>query len=172
MFFLLLYICLLPKAACLMITILLYCAFMSTFSWMLVEAIHLFRMIVVVYGIERDLKVLYGCIGWGNNANLLINIVINVEIESFHINSQHNTILYDTINYNAIQWNAFKKQYNSFVVCCLFVVAFWGQSLPLTLIHLFVLYLLYNNPTGIPLLMTAIVSAIGQENLHNRTLPR
>ena len=38
---------------------------MSVFAWTAVEALHLFRMIVLVYGIERDLKWAYMAIGWG-----------------------------------------------------------------------------------------------------------
>ena len=44
---------------------LLFDAFVSVFAWTAVEALHLIRMIVVVYGIERDLKWAYMFIGWG-----------------------------------------------------------------------------------------------------------
>ena len=37
---------------------------------MMVEAMHLYRMIVVVYGMERNLIVLYMSIGWGMCMNL------------------------------------------------------------------------------------------------------
>ena len=37
---------------------------------MMVEAMHLYRMIVVVYGMERNLTVVYMGIGWGMYMNL------------------------------------------------------------------------------------------------------
>ena len=73
----------LSQTACLVITILLYCAFTSTFSWMLVEAIHLFRMIVLVFGIDRSLKALYHCIGWGNYSywcNFVVNYILRNDV--------------------------------------------------------------------------------------------
>ena len=38
---------------------------------MFVEGLHLYRMIVMVYGIEKDLKKLYLFIGWGNVTEIL-----------------------------------------------------------------------------------------------------
>ena len=54
------------QTICLIVTILLYDAILSVFCLTLVEGVHLYRMIVMVYGIERDLKKLYLLIGWGN----------------------------------------------------------------------------------------------------------
>ena len=50
---------------CQIMAILLHYAYMSTFCWMLIEALHLYRLIVVVYGGERNLTWLYYAIGWG-----------------------------------------------------------------------------------------------------------
>ena len=68
------------------ITILLFDAFMSVFAWTAVEALHLFRMIVVVYGIERDLKWLYMGIGWGKYC-ILFYARVNGQYEPTHLNS-------------------------------------------------------------------------------------
>ena len=51
-------------------TILLQDAFLSVFTWMAVEAIHLYRMVVLVFGAERDLKYAYLAVGWGNYPNV------------------------------------------------------------------------------------------------------
>ncbi|XP_072018169.1 adhesion G-protein coupled receptor D1-like [Amphiura filiformis] len=49
---------------CKTIAILLHYAYLATFCWMLVEGIHLYRLIVIVYGNERNLKWLYIIVGW------------------------------------------------------------------------------------------------------------
>ena len=38
---------------------------------MFAQGLHIYRMIVLVYGIERDLKKLYMFIGWGNVTEIL-----------------------------------------------------------------------------------------------------
>ena len=50
---------------CKIIAILLHYAYLASFCWMLVEGIHLYRLIVIVYGNEKNLKWLYYVIGWG-----------------------------------------------------------------------------------------------------------
>ena len=50
---------------CLITTVFLHDAFLSVFMWMGVEAIHLYRMVVLVYGADRDLKYIYLALGWG-----------------------------------------------------------------------------------------------------------
>ena len=54
------------QTVCLIVAIVLYDAILSVFCWMVVQGVHLYRMIVMVYGIEKDLKKLYLIIGWGN----------------------------------------------------------------------------------------------------------
>ncbi|XP_072023017.1 adhesion G protein-coupled receptor E1-like [Amphiura filiformis] len=53
------------QIACLAVTILRYNMLMSVFCCMLVEALHLYRMIVLVFGIERNFRVAYIVISWG-----------------------------------------------------------------------------------------------------------
>ena len=55
----------LTQTACLAITIILHDAFLHVFGWMLVEAIHLYRMIIIVFGVDKDLNRVYLLIGWG-----------------------------------------------------------------------------------------------------------
>ena len=44
---------------------------------MSVEAIHLYRMIIIVFGVERDLKRFYLLIGWGRSDHCLIGIGVH-----------------------------------------------------------------------------------------------
>ncbi|XP_072022534.1 adhesion G-protein coupled receptor D1-like [Amphiura filiformis] len=53
------------QIACHTVTILRYNMLMTVFCCMLVEALHLYRMIVLVFGIERNFRVVYIVIGWG-----------------------------------------------------------------------------------------------------------
>ncbi|XP_072024945.1 uncharacterized protein [Amphiura filiformis] len=50
---------------CLAVTVLLHYTLISVFCWMCVEAIHLYRMIILVFGTEKDYRLLYLIIGWG-----------------------------------------------------------------------------------------------------------
>ncbi|XP_072021946.1 adhesion G-protein coupled receptor D1-like [Amphiura filiformis] len=61
------------QIACLAVTILRYNMLMSVFCCMLVEALHLYRMIVLVFGIERNFRVTYIVISWG--VPLLMTII-------------------------------------------------------------------------------------------------
>ncbi len=53
------------QVACKIIAIVLHYAYLATFCWMLVEGLHLFRLIVIVYGHEKNMKWLYYAVGWG-----------------------------------------------------------------------------------------------------------
>ncbi|XP_022099168.1 adhesion G-protein coupled receptor D1-like [Acanthaster planci] len=44
---------------------LLHYLYLAVFCWMLVESVHLYRLIVTVYGSERQMAKLYCAIGWG-----------------------------------------------------------------------------------------------------------
>ena len=58
------------QITCLVVTALLHFFVLGMFCWMCVEAIHLYRMIILVFGVEKDLKLLYIAIGWGIVLNL------------------------------------------------------------------------------------------------------
>ncbi|XP_055511519.1 LOW QUALITY PROTEIN: adhesion G-protein coupled receptor D1 [Leucoraja erinacea] len=51
---------------CKVSAILLHFLFLSTFSWMLVEGLHLYNMVVRVFGSEDSKHVYYYSIGWGS----------------------------------------------------------------------------------------------------------
>jgi len=48
-----------------MAAVLHYC-FMSVFTWMLVEGLHLYTKVVQVFGNERSRNIYYLLFGWGN----------------------------------------------------------------------------------------------------------
>ena len=54
-----------PQTICLAVTIIRYNMFLSVFCCMFVEALHLYRMIVIVFGAERSLRAAYTAIGFG-----------------------------------------------------------------------------------------------------------
>uniref|UniRef100_A0A670ZV94 Adhesion G protein-coupled receptor D1 n=1 Tax=Pseudonaja textilis TaxID=8673 RepID=A0A670ZV94_PSETE len=51
---------------CKTLAILLHFFFLSTFAWMLVEGIHLYSMVIKVFGSEQNKLLYYYGIGWGN----------------------------------------------------------------------------------------------------------
>ncbi len=53
------------QALCLALAILRYNMFVSVFCCMLVEALHLYRMIVIVFGADNNLSIAYTVIGFG-----------------------------------------------------------------------------------------------------------
>ncbi|XP_072051344.1 adhesion G-protein coupled receptor D1-like [Amphiura filiformis] len=53
------------EIVCLAVTILRYNIFLTVFCCMFVEALHLFRMIVLVFGTERNFRIAYIVISWG-----------------------------------------------------------------------------------------------------------
>ena len=53
------------QIVCFMTTIFMHNAFLSVFTWMSIEAVHLYRMIILVFGADKDLKLHYFGIGWG-----------------------------------------------------------------------------------------------------------
>ncbi|XP_061417742.1 adhesion G-protein coupled receptor D1 [Lethenteron reissneri] len=58
---------------CKVLSVLLHFLYLSAFAWMLVEGLHLYSMVVKVFGSEDSSQALYYGIGWG--APLIISIV-------------------------------------------------------------------------------------------------
>ena len=68
------------QIVCFMTTMFMHNAFLSVFTWMSIEAIHLYRMIILVFGADRDLKRHYFCIGWGKYYIFWISIILKTLI--------------------------------------------------------------------------------------------
>ncbi|XP_038046272.1 adhesion G protein-coupled receptor E3-like isoform X2 [Patiria miniata] len=49
---------------CKIVAVLQHYLYLAVFCWMLVEGIHLYRLIVTVYGSEKQMAKVYYCIGW------------------------------------------------------------------------------------------------------------
>ena len=57
-----------PQLPCKVMAVLLHFFFLSAFSWMLVEGLHLYSMVVKVFGSEGSKHIYYYGIGWGESA--------------------------------------------------------------------------------------------------------
>ena len=65
---------------CKAFAIALHLAYTCVFSWMLVEAIHLYRLLIIVYGSEKDLKRVYYAVGYGNYVMFIRCCVISLNV--------------------------------------------------------------------------------------------
>ncbi|EDO39196.1 predicted protein, partial [Nematostella vectensis] len=54
-----------PQSLCLSVAVLLYFFYMSVFTWMLVEGIHIYCLVIRVFNSGRGRKKIYTVIGWG-----------------------------------------------------------------------------------------------------------
>lgn len=57
---------------CKVMAVLLHFFFLSAFAWMLVEGLHLYSMVVKVFGSEGSKHFYYYGIGWGRLASYLV----------------------------------------------------------------------------------------------------
>lgn len=57
----------LPQLPCKVMAVLLHFFFLSAFAWMLVEGLHLYSMVVKVFGSEGSKHFYYYGIGWGRS---------------------------------------------------------------------------------------------------------
>lgn len=60
--------CALSQLPCKVMAVLLHFFFLSAFAWMLVEGLHLYSMVVKVFGSEMSKHFYYYGIGWGRCA--------------------------------------------------------------------------------------------------------
>lgn len=60
----------LSQLPCKVMAVLLHFFFLSAFAWMLVEGLHLYSMVVKVFGSEGSKHFYYYGIGWGRSAAL------------------------------------------------------------------------------------------------------
>lgn len=58
----------LSQLPCKVMAVLLHFFFLSAFAWMLVEGLHLYSMVVKVFGSEGSKHFYYYGIGWGRSA--------------------------------------------------------------------------------------------------------
>lgn len=61
-------VCPLCQLPCKVMAVLLHFFFLSAFAWMLVEGLHLYSMVVKVFGSEGSKHFYYYGIGWGGSA--------------------------------------------------------------------------------------------------------
>ncbi|XP_048578668.1 adhesion G protein-coupled receptor L1 isoform X2 [Nematostella vectensis] len=61
-----------PQSLCLSVAVLLYFFYMSVFTWMLVEGIHIYCLVIRVFNSGRGRKKIYTVIGWGLPALLTL----------------------------------------------------------------------------------------------------
>lgn len=57
---------------CKVMAVLLHFFFLSAFAWMLVEGLHLYSMVIKVFGSEDSKHFYYYGIGWGGSVLLLL----------------------------------------------------------------------------------------------------
>lgn len=60
-----------PQLVCTAVAILLHYFFLSTFAWLLVQGLHLYRMQVEPRNVDRGAMRFYHALGWGVPAVLL-----------------------------------------------------------------------------------------------------
>lgn len=60
-----------PQLLCTAVAILLHYFFLSTFAWLLVQGLHLYRMQVEPRNVDRGAMRFYHALGWGVPAVLL-----------------------------------------------------------------------------------------------------
>lgn len=65
--------CPLPQLPCKIMAVLLHFFFLSAFAWMLVEGLHLYSMVVKVFGSEGSKHIYYYGIGWGRSDQQFLN---------------------------------------------------------------------------------------------------
>ncbi|XP_077870146.1 adhesion G protein-coupled receptor L2-like [Saccoglossus kowalevskii] len=68
------------KVACMVVAILLHTSFLAVFMWMLMEGVHLYSKVVIVFGTESSKVKFYLLFGWGIPAVIVaISVAINPE---------------------------------------------------------------------------------------------
>ena len=58
-------VCLRSQVPCQVLAVLLHYFFLSAFAWMLVQGLHLYSMVIKVFGSEDSKHLYYYGIGWG-----------------------------------------------------------------------------------------------------------